>query len=451
MQDRSTSAVQPFEVEEDAQIITNGSLILNQTTRLIEDEVTTAHPQSRNSIAFQTLKIITVAIFASASSLSLPIFIIVMEQELGARENMTLEQKILAPLLPYLFVVACNYWLIWNNIGHRMNGRIDADIQTPDNTFAQAPYHILLGLIAIIPSFTNAFLTVYAGLSSASVPLKLSAAVSLGGLNYTTDLYTDVVAAFRKHVENKKAQGQKIAPFFKQKYAKPLDKYALIFGKILRELLPIVRGILWAKITTLGVRSTLSSTIGNNAVAIINPFLGIMVYWSVAYSTRFDLIQFNDNIKAAGKEFEIENIASRSPTTLIRLAGKASNGQILLDILKNLKLPIRGRINIMLAFYALSLMAILQQALHMYVSNTDSNAQAKDNLLINYCVGNEKAAQVAPKLEIGIACIAVTLGVVGTFAKSAVLHKYTRDNEAKPDQHQIAHDDNGIEIITPPI
>lgn len=324
MEIHSSIAVRPFNEQEDS------PPIQQLPTEPIENHSMVASP----SVGFQTLKTILVALFASASSLSLPIFIIVMENEFGTHENRSLEQKILAPLVPYLFLVACNSWLSWNNIGHRMNGHIDDEIQTPDNTFAQAPYHMFIGLLANLPSFTNAFLTVYAGLPSAATPLKLGAAISVGALNYTVDLYTDVVAAFRKHVENKQAQNQKIAPFFKQKYAKPLDKYALLFGKILRELLPIIRGTLWAKITTAGVASTFSSALGDNAIAIINPPLGIMVYWSVAYSTRFDLIQFGDNLKAAGKTVEIENIASRSSNTLIRLAGKASNGQILVDILK---------------------------------------------------------------------------------------------------------------------
>lgn len=432
MQNYSTSAVLPFDEQEDS------TTIQQLPTDPIEDNTMVAN----SAVAFQTLKIITVALFASAYSLSLPILIIVMENEFGTHENRSLEQKILAPLVPYLFLVACNSWLTWNNIGHRMNGRIDTDIQTPDNTFVQAPYHILIGLIANIPSFTNAFLTVYAGLSSVPAPLKIGAAISVGGLNYTTDLYTDVVAAFRKHVENKQAQNQKIAPFFKQKYAKSLDKHALLFGKILRELLPIVRGILWTRITTLGLASTLSSAIGDNAVASINPPIGIMVYWSVAYSTRFDLIQFGDNIKAAGKTFEIENIASCSPNTLIRLAGKVSNGQILVDILKKLKCSTRTSVNITLAFYALGVITILQQALHTYVSSAHSNSDSNEVLLVNYCIGDEQAAQVAPKFEIAIASAAVTLGIIGTFAKSAILHKYSIDREQRPPQFDVGNDDS---------
>lgn len=459
MQNRSTTFVHPFE-EESSSTKTAGALIENNTiaqiesiennpAAQIENQVIVANTPISADIAFEALKISTVFMFAIASALSLPIFIITMEKEFDAHNKISLVQKILTPLLPYLFFATCNYWLIWNNIGHRMNGRIDANIEASDNTFAQDPYHVLIGFIANITNFTTAFLAIYAGLSSAPVPLKWGAASAVGMLNYTTDLYTEVVAAFRKHVENKKAQDQKIAPFFKQKYAKPLDKYALPFGGVLRELLPIIRGILWTKITTLGVSSNFSSTIGDNAVKIINPLLGIMVYWSVAYVTRFELIQFRDNIKAADKKFEIENAASRSSVSLIRLAGKASHGHILLDMLKKLRLPIRERVNIALAFYALSLMAILQQALHTYVSNTFSNAQAKDNLLVNYCVGNEKAAQLAPKLEIGIVCVAATLGVVGAFAKSAVIHKYAKSQEVTLPSYQVASNNNDVEIVSP--
>jgi len=89
-------------------------------------------------------------------------------------------------------------------------------------------------------------------------------------------------------------------------------------------------------------------------------------------------------------------------------------------------------------------MAILQQALHTYVSSTHSNSGSDEILLVNYCVGNEKAAQVAPKFEIAIASAAVTLGIIGTFAKSATLHQYSIDREQRLLPFHVAID-NGIE------
>lgn len=446
--------VYPFD-DEEAKLSTNNSLVENQQSLAnpAADTILVAERSShsmRTSMAFQVLKIITTGMFASASSLSIPIFIIVMKKAFDPQENMSIEQKILAPLIPYLFFISLRYWLVWNNMGHRLNGHIDTDIPISDNSYAQDSSRIVISFLANLTSFTNAFLAINAGLSTARPPTRLGAATILGGLSYTVDLYTDVIAAFRKHVESKQTQGHEIAPFFKQKYAKSLDKHALTIANFLRELLPIVRGVIWAKITTYAISTTFSSSQTQNAITIINHPVGIITYWAVAYSTRFEMVQLENNLRAAGKNFEIETTLSRSSNTLLRLTGKASNGQILIDLLKKIKLTTRASVNTTLTFSSLSLIALLLQALHTYVSNTQSNNQ-DNTLLINYCAGDTKAAQIAPKVEIAMACVAVSLGIVGTFARSAIIHKYARNKEAQIEPAQIAAGDDNTELVARPI
>ena len=391
-----------------------------------------------SSLSFQSFKICIVTLFASASSLSLPIFIILMQQ-VNNKEIASVEEKILAPLLPYLLLFTARCWLLWNDVGHRLDGHIDADIPAPNDTFADTPAHIRLALFANVSSFMLAFLVVYAGLSKAPVPFRWGGAIIMGGLSYTVDTYTILPSAFRRYTQYKQSQGQSIKPFFKQKNVQFLDKHALLIGKILRECLPIVRGIVWTKITTDVFASTFAPNLSENRMNIVKSLLGIMIYSPAAYLTRFELVQFGNNLAATGKPFVIENTWSRSSHSALRLLGTASNGQMLIDILQKFKLSRRTSVNFVLIWFALSSIAVLLQTLHTYVSSTDDQAmQANEQgLLMNYCIGKEEAIHIAPKTEIVITGVAITLGVVGVFAKSAILHQYARERTARALPHQV--------------
>ncbi|MDF1645487.1 MAG: hypothetical protein P1U61_00690 [Legionellaceae bacterium] len=391
----------------------------------------------------QALTTVAVPTFAAFSSLSLPIFIILLEESLAEQNNISREQKILAPLVPYLALVSLRTWLLQNSIGHRMNGRKDADVELYNGTFQDAPSHMLIALFANVSSITNALLVAYVGLSDAHPALLWTGAITLGCLNYTTDLLTDVVDAFRKHVEYKKAQGQHIAPFFKQKWGGEfIHKHAACFSIILREVLPVLSGIIRSQVTRDTVTSMLKTTVSENAVNVINIPVGFLAYWGTAYAAQFELNQLKDNFTAAGTAFITENQLSQSSVPALRLMGKVLSGQILIDTFKQLKLSTRASVNITLIFSAIALMALLQKALNEYVSSNNPEAvrAGEEGLVMNYCVGEEEALRLAPDIAIGITCVSVSLGAISMFAKSANLHEHARFLDARRLSHRVASD-----------
>lgn len=228
-------------------------------------------PQSTTTTPLvKTLKVVAVTTFALFSSLSLPILIILIQQQTDSQKTRSIAQKILYPLVPYVILVALRTWLLWNSVGHRLNGRIDADIQPSHANAENDPVHVAVLVFANSASFTTAILGGYAIFSNATPEGRWTAAIILGCLNYTKDFFTEVVDAFRKHVESRLQLGQHIKPFFKQEYIEHVLNSAEKFGLVLREILPIISGIVRSQATTQTLASVLATKVSSHAVIALN-------------------------------------------------------------------------------------------------------------------------------------------------------------------------------------
>ena len=404
-----------------------------------------------NSMLLHALKIVTIPMFAALSSLSLPMFIILIEQRYHSEENSTLVQKILQPLVPYLTLVAFRTWFLWNLIGHRLNGQHDADISQVNESSEDAPWHVLAALIANTSSFTHALLLAFIIFPKNNPALLWSGTLTLATFNYTTDLVTDVVDAFRKHVEQKQLQGLTIKPFFKQAYVHVLfQNHIEKYGLFLREALPMISGIIRSQVATQSMSAMIEPYVSQTGVKLINVPLGLATYSATAYFANYELIQLRDNLEAAShKTFKIENQLSQSSVRAFRVIGKIQNGQMFIDLLKKLKFSIKTSVNITFIFAAIGLMTLLQNALHEYVSSTNFAAveAGEEGLVMSYYFGKEKAIEYAPSIEIGVGCIAVSLGVLGVFARAPTLHKYAKntDSHLLPNHVAATNNDTAIE------
>lgn len=403
-----------------------------------EDTLDVLSSQGATSLPVQALKTVAIPSFAAFSSLSLPLFIILMEDNLSEQDSMPLEQKILIPLIPYLILVSLRAGLLWNSIGHRMNGRVDAELLSGDETYEEAPGHMLAALLANTSSFTSALLVAFVGLSEAHPVMLWTGALTLSLLNYTADLLTDVVDASRKFVEYKQTQGHDIAPFFQQKFmGKFIHSHAENFGLVLRELLPVLSGVIRSAVTREAAASIFKKTAPEATIDGINIPIGLLAYWSTAYISRFELIQLRDNFRAAGTEFNTENKLSQSSYAMLRFVGKVSSGQMLMDTFQYLKLSTRASVNVMLICSSVALTALLRKALHEYVSSNNHDAvwAGEEGLLMSYCIGKQEALQLAPEIDVAINCISVSLSSISMFTRAATLHKHARlrDGRLVPD------------------
>lgn len=412
-------------------------------------ESTNPTEMKHQSMILHILKLSSVSALANASSLSVPIFIILVNQ-LDKTAQSSLEQKIIEPLFPFLLIMSCRTWLLWNFMGHRLNGQIDEHILIPDESFTQAPLPVIIGYLANIASFTNAFLVGYAMKLHHDDSFKWIPAILLGSLNYLTDLYIQVLPAFRKHVESQQTHKQHLLPFLQQRCNWLLDKYALSISTLIRELLPIVRGIIWTKATITFLETNIYPN--SSFIRPLNIPLGMIIYSCSAYSTRFEIVQLRDNLIVSGKEFDTETLFSNYGLSLITMLAKASNGQLFIDGLNKLGVSTKTSVNISLVITIFVLTALQQGLFHSYLSSaetTSSNNNEPQGLLMQYILGNQKAFDLAPSIEIALLCIATILSITATYAKSAIIHQYALHRTSARIQ-PIIEESSDVELFSPP-
>lgn len=380
--------------------------------------------ESPDSSYFKILILGTVGTIAIASSLSIPIFIILIA-ELDKKSSLSDEQKIIEPLLPYIIFLSARSWLVWNFIGHRLNGQVDKDIPEANEHFLQSPHHVALGYIANISSFTNAFLVGYALKLQHQETLNVIPAILLGCLNYLTDIYIQILPAFRKHAEYKHRHHQNIMPFLKQHLNWLLDKYALNFSATIRELLPIFRGLVWTKATISMMNNSVYPLVNTDIIRLLNVPLVFLIYSSSAYSTRFEFVQLKDNLKASGTEFDTESRLYQTQIPAIIFLAKLTNGQVLMDLLKKMDIPTHHAIHICLFPIILALTSLQRDLFHNYLSAVDES----QGLLMRFLLGQKRAADLAPKLEVPLLCLTIVISIAATYARAAVLKKYAHERE----------------------
>ena len=162
---------------------------------------------------------------ALITSISLPIFILAMREQCKNKdqdqdqdqdqEQASLLEDFFEPylLVPWMIFALCRLGLLWNSIGHRMDGKPDAEIPVPSDDLEDDSLHVLIALAANFPSFTNAALVGLLIFPEAYLVLQLVGMSGLGILNYFTDFYTDLPDAWRKYVEYRAGQGTFVKPW----------------------------------------------------------------------------------------------------------------------------------------------------------------------------------------------------------------------------------------------
>jgi hypothetical protein len=366
-------------------------------------------------------------VLALFTTISLPIFIIYSDEYFSRQAKTASTLDILAPLLPWLFLATNRQWLVWNNVAQRANGLEDNEIQVASSVQRRDPLHVVIALIANVSSATNALLVAFSGLSDINPVVTWLIAIMLSALNYLSHMLTDLPATFRKHAEVCEVRGQAVLPLFEQPLVKFFYDRALYPAIVLREITPVLNGIIRSA-------ATVSVLDALDAPAVLMAIVGVLMYCSTAYViTNFDIAQLKDSLHATGQEFELTNAWSRSPRLTLRLIGRFLSGQLLIDALKKCKLSTENSVNLTLSISALGLMAVVQRALHDYVSSDNSAAieAGEQALITRFLAGPERAAEVGKDIEFVMQGTAVILGSLGTFKSWATVQKEARNADVR--------------------
>ena len=330
---------------------------------------------------------------------------------------------------------------MWHRVGARLDGKADQEININVESKQDAPKAVIIAMVANCAAFTNGFIIALHQMQNTSPIAACSAGFFLGGLNYAAELTTDVADAFRKYVESEKKKGREIHPFFKQQLVQDLFEHHIEkFGMFLREAYPLITGIIRSRASADMLERLLQDKISPAQLSILKVITCLMIYQSSAYFAKFDVIQLHDNLNACQlHNFPLENTLTKASCSPIKMIGELANGQLLMKILRKMKLSIDNSVNTIYAFAALGFMTLIFSILEAYISSTNQQAveDNKEGLLLNYYFGKETAQNIAPAAFIACTCIATTLGAVGIFSQTATIKKYANSQPQTANTPQV--------------
>ncbi len=362
----------------------------------------------------------TVCLRAGFSSLSMPILGMVLNQRFSATQNLSIQQKALVPAILFLICAPARVWLLWNTSKPRVSGSVNAEMNNTLRGFFRPDIHrSLLAIAGNQASLANSILVSTAILDQSPLIAQWIGITIFVKLCYIVDILNEVVDGFENHVATRRRSHDYIAAFSKQPYVGTLFR-TTYYRRPVRELYPALHGMIGA----FAVAQTSKSLLSNQLIAI-RVILAAVTYLGCAHFTRSKLARYRDNLQAAGEQVAIDNSLIQSSVAPIHYLGKVISGEILVDILTQLKLSPRASIVITLAFAALGITAVYIKVFHTYISSTHLQALAsgQEGIAMNYLLGHQHAAQIAPKLEIAMACVAIIIGIKEAFSNISVLQQ----------------------------
>jgi len=399
-------------------------LNLNHDEYEFQDPAVTPESSLVSKVASVSLRGLVTGLFASTSSLSLPVVIIVYGLQ-PQSQQLSLFEKILVPMVPYAALLACRAWLVSNGIIHRLDGRVDQPINQPLQLGQSDHCHVMLALCANLSSISNAVMVVLLSVNGAHPAIKWPLLAVSILLNFILDLYTDVVDSFRKHVEYHAKYERVILPLFRQPLVRRIYQCADLLAPCIRELLPIFRGFVRSRSFMDVIRHWFPHQSKESMAC--NYFLASLIYLASAYSCGFELIQLQDNITSMGKFFSVNNVFSQSANSLVRCLGHTVSGKILLDV-QQLCLSKHKSFYLLAILSMMGTSALIMNILTVYLSSNDAEAviAQRQGLVMQYYAGQARAIEVAPALEIGMACSSLALGSIGVFTQLPTLWRYSQ-------------------------
>jgi len=305
----------------------------------------------------------------------------------------------------------------------------------------QDPWHVFLALCANLTSISQVTLGVWIAFPYMHPAALWPIMTICGLLNYMVDLYTDVVDSFRKHAEYHKLQGRTLAPLFQQSLASYCYQHARAIVILIRELLPLARGVVRFRIAM----TALSGVMPDHPMkaTLLKALLLPLLYWPAAYSVGFELVQLKDNFEAINQPFNVQRAWSRSQYCFQRAVAHVISGQLLMNGLLWCRLSLRSSTNVVLALHVVNLALMIKGALNVYVSSIDEAAveSGEKGIVMQYYLGQEEAMRLAPGCEWGIIGFAGLVAVCGTFAQAATIHQYAEYCQSN-NLNQVLADDN---------
>lgn len=369
---------------------------------------------------------LSIPVAAVLTSMSLSIFILMVNET----KKQDLREKLTVPAAVWLVLSLAVCWEYWQLNGRRADGRVDANAQQSNANFRADPLHLLIAFLAGIPRFFNGVLVAIAAPPlQGSVPRLVVGGVVLGTLNWMGWGVVNLQATWRKYIE-----GTQISPLADQPVVRYLYRHSRALSVFLRETYPPAVAIIAAQafFQALQVPTPAFEPRVKNAIVV---FLSVWVFLGGASMNRnFDIRQIKDCVTAQGLDFSMQGILAGSQYAVLRLLGKALNGQLLGDGLDRLGVPPKAIAYIVAALQTLGMGALISRGLEQYLSSF----HADRGLLLHVILGPKAAVEAAKTAVPLLMPIAITLSAVQSLTKVAtVTDQLEKDYAPRERQTQI--------------
>lgn len=325
--------------------------------------------------------------------------------------------KIAVPLTVWTPIALSSLWFQWYFNGRRADGLPDARVQLSAEQAGQAPGLLAVALLASLPNVFDALMYAHAVRPQHDTAFALLAIVLAMG-KWLTWCLTDLQAAWRK------VPG--VDALCEQSWAKPLYNNAYRLNIFLREVYPVVIGLVYGQAFFKQMQMA-------SPFPLLNALLALLIYQGAALSARnFDVRQ-NHDCSFGDNAFAMEGALAGSSRRSLRILGRALNGQWLDDAMSKLGMPVNARTAVILGLNAAGLVSVLQQIMTTFLvsHNPEAVAQAKEAFVVGYYVSPATTVAIGARVSPAVLPLEVAMASVQAYVRAATI----KDQVAK-DQHQ---------------
>lgn len=399
--------ITPLPVDHLARTDLNGVQPAPTVVQMLAVAMANCRPPLQRYMLFSVLPLI-----ASLSSMS-----VAVTTMLALPREAPLSIKIATPVVVWAPIALSSLWFQWYFNGRRADGLPDAPVRLSAEQAGQVPGLLAVALLASLANIFDAVMYAHAVRPQHDAAFALLA-IALATSKWLTWCLTDLQAAWRK------VPG--VDALCEQSWAKPLYNNAYRLNILLREVYPVVIGLVYAQAFFKQMQTA-------SSFPLLNALLALLIYQGAALSARdFDVRQ-NHDCSFGDNAFAMEGALAGSSRRSLRIFGRALNGQLLDDAMAQLGMPVNARTAVILGLNAAGLVSVLQQIMTTFLvsNNYEAVAQAKEAFVVGYYASPATTLAIGARITPAVLPLEVGMASVQAYVRAATI----KDQVAK-DQHQ---------------
>lgn len=402
---------------------------LAQQELVIENHPQTVQPESTiltnlgEKAVYTTLPVI-----ALLSAISPLIFTIYLLKQ--GNPEIESSEKIALPMAVWALVASAQFWLQLHLLARRGDGLVDAPVSTSAQR-DDVP-HVALALLASTTALLNGVVVMISANPSNALRLSVGATI-LGSFDWLAWMMGDLQATWRKYTEGTDIKQLRQQPIVNHLYRS--EKLNIV----VRELYPVVTGIVRAQAFYQALQGLLPQTGGAKALAFA---LSALIYEASALTTRnFEIQHMHD---CSDGSYSMQSYWVESALNPVRFLGKTINGQLLADGLEKLHFSPLASARVIATLNAVGLAALIQR---VFTNNITSSDLAKvqngtEAMVLEFYAGVERAVALSKKIAPLTIGLAIFLPAIQAYTRITMVAEQIKKDRLQDVRRVTAYDDN---------